>query len=310
MDKPFTAVVNGQPMTFERGTVVVPLHGRDTPTEGLDPDVVHRLVREAAERDHTVFYSVSTGLTPEGPDLGGESSDVLEKPSVALLVGNGMSSTLAGEAWHLLSERFEIPVSLIDGESLARFDLSRYNVVVHPGGSLPDASSEALKSWIRSGGRVVLFSGAVGWARSEGLLDLTPKSFEMDSLVADLAYDQIRLARDAQSIGGSIFKMSLDTSHPLAYGMPEGLPVFHTGTQFYDLPASAGTAFGVYEEDPVLSGYISDERLELLRKSTAAVAERYGRGRVVAFMDRLSFRAYWYGTQRLFMNAVLLSGSY
>jgi len=318
MRERFSAVVEGSLRWFDRGTLVVPLKARDIPEKGhiapgvkdTPSDLVHELVEMSAAMDQSVFYAVSTGLTPDGPDLGGASTRQIELPRIGLLSGDGTSSSGAGEIWHLLSERFRMPVSLIGARSLSSYDLDRYNVIIHPGGSLPESSSEALKSWTQNGGRLILLSGAVNWAKNQELLSIESKSFDMDSLLQDLPFDQLNEARGAHSIGGSIFELSIDTTHPLGYGLPTRLPVFHRGSQFYEAPESPGVGMGIYSQEPLLSGYISDDKYEQLKGSAGVVAARARRGRVIAFMDRLSFRAYWYGSQRLFMNAVFFSSVY
>ncbi len=314
MRERFSAMVEGSLRWFDRGTLVIALKGRDGPEEShsaaMVGDRVHDLVERSAAEDQTVFYAVSTGLTPDGPDLGGASTRLVELPRIGLLSGDGTSSSGAGEIWHLLSERFRIPVSLINARSLSSYDLSRYDVIVHPGGSLQEPSSLALKSWTQNGGRLILMSGAVNWAKSQELLSIESMSFDMDSLLQDLPFDQLDEARGAHSLGGSIFELSVDTTHPLGYGLPTRLPVFHTGSQFYEAPESPGVGVGIYSQEPLLSGYISDDKFEQMKGSVGVIAARARQGRVIAFMDRLSFRAYWYGSQRLFMNAVFFSSVY
>ncbi|RMF54084.1 MAG: hypothetical protein D6746_14895, partial [Bacteroidetes bacterium] len=71
-----------------------------------------------------------------------------------------------------------------------------------------------------------------------------------------------------------------------------------------------GTNVAVYTDDPVLSGYISKERRAQAPGSAAVVARRYGRGRVVLIMDQPNFRAFWWGSNRLFLNAVFFGGAF
>jgi len=64
---------------------------------------------------------------------------------------------------------------------------------------------------------------------------------------------------------------------------------------------------GVYpEESPVLSGYVSEANRERARGAAAVVMEPTGDGEVVLVMDDPNFRAFWYGSSRLFLNAVFL----
>ena len=307
-NKSFTVEEHGVSRRFERGTIVVPLHGRTVPGETVDTDPIHDLVENSAREDHVIYYAVSSGSTPEGPDLGGASMSTLSLPEIAILSGRGASSSAGGEAWHLLSEKFHIPVSLLDMSRVSRVDLDRYNVIVHPGGSMDSVATDAIMAWIRSGGRLIAMPSAMSWVLSQKLLDLTARTPDMDSVFQALPFSERSAARGAQAIGGSIFELQLDTSHPLAYGLPESLPVFRQGSTFYDIPESAGQAFGVYSDRGILSGYISSGKMKDLPGSAGAFAARSGRGSVIAFMDRLSFRAFWYGSDRLFLNAVFFGG--
>jgi hypothetical protein len=60
----------------------------------------------------------------------------------------------------------------------------------------------------------------------------------------------------------------------------------------------------------VLSGYLSDARREQAGGAAAVVADRMGSGRVVLIMDNPNFRAHWYGSNRLFLNAVFFGQAF
>ena len=219
-------------------------------------------------------------------------------------------ASVSGTAETPRVSRFRIPVSLLDIGRLSTIDLDKYDVLVHPGGTLTEPNSDALVEWTTGGGSLIAMSGAVDWARNNELLDIESKPFDTDALIQGLPYDQLDEARGAHRISGSIFAMLIDTTHPVGFGLREALPVFHIGSQFYEVPESPGQGLGIYSDSPLLSGYISDDKLEQLVGSAGAVAARSGEGRVIAFMDRLSFRAYWYGSQRLFLNAVFFSRAF
>jgi len=57
----------------------------------------------------------------------------------------------------------------------------------------------------------------------------------------------------------------------------------------------------------VYSGFVSDENREALAGTPALVAERAGDGSVILFADNPNFRGYWYGTNKLFLNALFFS---
>jgi hypothetical protein len=306
MTDDFTALVAGQPRAFARGTVVIPVANRD----GSRNEAVHDLVARLVQETHVHLYAVESGLTPDGPELGSPRAVLLEQPRMALLTGPGTNANAAGEVWHLLSERFRLPVSLLETGSVASADLDRYSVLVMAGGGYGNVPVERLKAWVQGGGHLLTLGSATDWAVAQKLLDLTAKPFAMDSLLQGLPYDQIGRTRDAQQIAGTIFEVQLDTSHPLAYGMPPTLAVFRDSDTFYAPDAQPGTTIARYGTTPRLAGYVSDERLRQAGGSAALVARRLGRGRLVAFMDNPTFRAFWLGTSELFLNAVFLSGAF
>nr|NIQ56506.1 hypothetical protein [Gemmatimonadota bacterium]NIU76706.1 hypothetical protein [Gammaproteobacteria bacterium]NIY10434.1 hypothetical protein [Gemmatimonadota bacterium] len=65
-----------------------------------------------------------------------------------------------------------------------------------------------------------------------------------------------------------------------------------------------------YTDPPVISGYVSGPRREQLAGTAAVLAQREGRGRVIAILDRPAFRGFWYGTDRLLLNAVFFGGAF
>ena len=62
-----------------------------------------------------------------------------------------------------------------------------------------------------------------------------------------------------------------------------------------------------YTPDPLLSGYISEENLQLVKKSVPFKISRMGHGRVIVLTDNTNFRAFWYGTNKILTNAIYLS---
>ena len=301
--------VGGTSKAFSRGTIVIPVISRDR-SATLPTDELEALIDQVVAEDHVRIYAAESGFARSGVDLGSRSSSVLAQPRIALLTGSGSSAYNAGEVWHLLSERYHIPVSLLDVNYVSWADLSRYNTIIMAGGSYSGLATDKLTEWIRDGGHLITLSSASNWAVRNDLLDLTQKEFEMDSLLKDLPYDQLSAARGAQFIGGAIFEAELDVTHPLAYGFRKQMPFFRNSSTFFEAPESPGATVAVYSEDPLLSGYVSEERLEMMPGSAALVTTSYGSGQVVAFMDNPNFRAFWYGTSRLFMNSVFLTGSF
>ncbi|MFW6193779.1 MAG: M14 family metallopeptidase, partial [Gemmatimonadota bacterium] len=312
MTEPFTARVDGEARSFGRGTVVFPLDQEAVPEGRVD-----EIARQAADRDHVEMWAVDSGLMPDGPDLGSAGAEVLRPPRPVLVTGGGPAGGYgegagaydAGQVWHLLSERFRVPVSLLDVGDVGGADLDRYDVMVLAGGGYGGLASGPVERWVEEGGRLVVLSDGVEWAVENDLLELEERELPMDSLTEGVPYGQLSRARGAQLVGGSIFQARLDTTHPLAYGLPERLAVFREHETFYEPTGEPGRDVGVYPADePVLSGWVSEANRRRARGAAAVVTGRRGDGRVVAVMDDPNFRAFWYGSDRLFLNALFLGG--
>jgi hypothetical protein len=307
MTDPFTARVDGAAQEFGRGAIVIQVQQR-----GVPADTVHQVVQRIAAQDYVDVYAVDRGLTPQGPDLGSRNSPLLNPPRVAIVTGtgggsrySGTSAYNAGEVWHLLSERMNVPVSLVDLGDVQSADLDRYNTMVLAGGRFEDLPEEKVTEWVEDGGTLIGIEDAVEWPIEHGLVDLEERSLDVDSLVKNQPYANLPNAYGAQGIGGSIFETHLDTTHPVAYGYDEAVPVFRVGTGFYAPSDEPGASVGTYDaETPRLSGYVSEAQAEKAQGAASIEAHEVGAGQVVLFMDNPNFRAFWYGTNGLFLNAV------
>jgi hypothetical protein len=73
------------------------------------------------------------------------------------------------------------------------------------------------------------------------------------------------------------------------------------------LPSSnAYATVAQYTSNPLVGGYLHPETARKVRNSAAILVSQEGRGRVILFSDNPNFRGTWYGTNRLFLNALFL----
>jgi hypothetical protein len=56
----------------------------------------------------------------------------------------------------------------------------------------------------------------------------------------------------------------------------------------------------------LLSGYVTKPKLKELAGSPSIVVNAIGSGKVILMTDNPNFRGFWFGTNRLFINAVFL----
>ena len=300
--KPFRAVTAGGVRDFDYGTIMVSLGIQE-----MNELEIYRLMQQAASEDAVTIYSVRSGLNPSGIDLGSRSFENLNMPSTAIVGGEGTSSYDVGEIRHLFDQRYHMPITIIEKDELDRTDLSRYNTLVMVDGYYSDLSNgvtDELKRWVRRGGTLILNQDAVSWGQREGLVDISYVESPEDS-VKQRRYADLSNTRGAQFIGGSIFHATLDLTHPIAYGYNrEEITVFRNTTDFMEIAENAYATPLRYTDEPLASGYISEENHELIGGTASIIVSSYGGGRVISFADNPAFRAFWFGTNKLLMNGV------
>lgn len=261
-----------------------------------------------------MIRSLSTGLTQTGIDLGSPNISRVYQPQVLLLTGRGVSSYEAGEVWHLLDQRIGMPVTHGTVADLNGLDQANYSVIVMVNGNyaLSTKAQHQLESWLQNGGTLILTKNAVNWGLQNKLLNGISAKPGVSAGFDSLGYRPYAMRsrdRGAQYIGGIIMEAELDLTHPLCYGyFRSRIPVFRNSTLAFGQPKGAYQTPVRYTENPLLSGYISKPNLQRLQSTPAAYISTQGRGRVVALLDNPNFRAFWYGTNRLFLNAVFMGG--
>ncbi|WP_421809832.1 M14 family zinc carboxypeptidase [Flagellimonas sp.] len=288
---------------YDYGSIMVPVQNQK-----LDTDELYAFLNTVAQESGIHISGVSTGLT-QGIDLGSNDFEALKKQKVALLVGEGTRSYDAGEIWHLFDTRYDMKITKIDTRYFNSVDLDSYTALILTGtgwggGTLLDKKgAEKVKEWVKNGGTIIGYRNTANWFKSNEFLDLVLRK---DTLVAkNIAFDQKEDFQGAQVTGGAIFEAKLDRSHPINYGYKNDRLALFRNTNIYLEPEKNSYDNPIqYTNNPLLSGYISEENAELIKNSVPFKVKRMGKGRVVLFTDNTNFRAFWYGTNKLLMNAI------
>lgn len=300
---PFTAVMSdGKKRSFGYGTIMV--QKGENPYQ---PGDITRTLRGVAEECGITIYGVLTGLTPTGIDLGSGGFTVLSRPSVMLVIDEGTPADDAGEIWHLLDVRYGMPVTLVSPSRLGSANLGKYNVVIIAGNpQVPAAATERIRDWARSGGTLIGYRGGNRWLAANKFAEISYIESTITDQEKERNYASRSVDRAVQTIPGTIFRASVDVTHPLCYGYTQPyLPVFKTDASAVKITGSGYNTPVKYTADPLLSGYCSKENLQRVAGS-AVVTVHQGPVRVISIYDDTNFRAIWYGTSKLFVNAVFL----
>lgn len=294
--------VNGEPREFMAGTFTVPL-----PAETAERDALMQQVNDTVADLGLTVYGVDSGYSGQGADLGSPTVSDLEMPKPLLLIGDGVYSYEAGEVWHLLDTRLELPVSMQHAQDLGRIDLSDYTHLLMVSGRYPaldEKELDVIKSWVRDGGTIVATRGANPWLVQQGLVNfelLEPEAPQNQNRPFSERDD----ARAEHIIGGAIFEANLDLSHPLAFGLElDKLAFTKAGTMVFKPATEDFVTVASYTESPLVAGYSSQTNVDRIKNTPAILAQEYGRGSIIMFSDNPNFRGYWLGSMRPYINSL------
>ena len=127
----------------------------------------------------------------------------------------------------------------------------------------------------------------------------------MERTAKDISFEEKGDYNGAQVIGGAIFEAKIDRTHPINFGYKNDKIALFRNTTIFMKPSKDSYNNPIqYTERPILSGYISKPNLDSIANTVPLQIKRLGRGKVVAFTDNTNFRAFWYGTNKLLMNAI------
>lgn len=286
---------------FDYGTLLIPVSmQRD------DKDVLYTRIKAVSDKYNLKVQAVGSGNSMMGSDLGSSRFAVVPRPSVAMLVGPGVNSTDAGEVWHLLDQRMNMPTTHLEITTFNRTDLAKYNTLIMVGGTYPDLNKDKLRTWVSGGGTLILTEEAVSWSVTNGISDVKFKRAKGASDSTQKMSYVIREQVDgAQQVSGAIFGAEVDLTHPLAYGYNQKtISLFKANKVFMEKSKNPYATPFYYGGNPLQSGWVSRENKDVIKSSAAVIVNAVGAGRVINIADNPNFRAFWLGGSKLFMNSI------
>ncbi|NBO58777.1 MAG: zinc carboxypeptidase, partial [Chitinophagia bacterium] len=302
--RPFSSIVNGAETTFGYGSIIIPVQ-----QQNLSAETLYELVTKASKSSNIKVHAVETGYNSSGVDLGSSYVKTLKKPEALMIIGTGVAASEAGEVWHLLDQRLQMPITKVDMLNIGRADLSRYNTMIIVSGvySLLDkATIEKIKSWVQNGNTIIAIKGGAEWAIKNGF---TKENLQQpDSVKQSLVrqdFDRAIEIEGAKALGGSIFRVDLDTTHPVGFGFTtRKIAVYKNSLTFFQNSKNPYSTVAQYLAEPLIGGYVHPTTMKKLKGSASILVGSEGAGRVVMFADEPNFRGTWYGTNKLFLNAL------
>ena len=285
--------------TFDYGTILIPVFNKEI-------ESTYKFLDKIAKDNDITIHGVDTGMS-EGIDLGSNNFRRINKKKIALLVGDGISAYDAGEIWHLFDTRYNINVTKLDVRNLSSADISKYTTIIMPNSKgLNIKNSSKIKKWIEDGGTLVAYKNSIKWIERNELVKYNFK--ETDRTAENINFEEKRSYFGAQAIGGAIFNAKIDRTHPINFGFKNSsISLFRNSTIFIEADKDSYNNPIIYSDSPLLSGYISKENLDNLKSTVPLKIDKVNKGRIISITDNTNFRAFWYGTNKLLVNAIYFS---
>ncbi len=160
-------------------------------------------------------------------------------------------------------------------------------------GGIGEEGLKALQEFVRNGGTLVLLDESTDLA--------------LESWAVPIKNALKGVKRDDFACPGSLLKILVDPSHPVAYGMPPEATAFYDNGPAFDLaPGFSYTDVKVIARypatNPLQSGWIRGP--EYLSSRIAAAEVTYEKGRIILIGFGAQFRAQPHNTFKLFFNSL------
>lgn len=205
------------------------------------------------------------------------------------------------------------------------------------------ATVDKLKAWVNDGGTLITFQTATAWAIQQEIVreklsqtetfarrgevpvlptvttgktedsKKEPAKSSADASTgkqASLQLERLDYSRQedvegSKRINGAIFLSDLDISHPIAFGVSSRKLFINKNGSTLLLPsANKYATVAQYTAKPLINGYSSKANTAKVANSAAIIASGSGSGEVILFADDPTYRGYWLGTARLFLNSI------
>jgi hypothetical protein len=231
-----------------------------------------------------------------------------------------------------LLERYEFPFTVVYSPELDAGNLAaKYDVLIFPDGAIPGRDGRGvdgdclagrnappefrdrvgrvtpattipmLKQFVESGGTLLAIGKSTTVAEHFGL----PVT---NALVEQLPTGATRpLPREKYFVPGSLLRVAIDTSSPLAFGLETTADVFFDNSPVFRLQSGAA-ARGIHpvawfaDAVPLRSGWAWGQ--QYLRGGVAIVEAAVGRGHLLLFGPEVNFRAQSHGTFKFLFNGI------
>lgn len=295
---------------FSKGTLIILRKGNDDKMG---------ILQQAVRRFKADVTAIESGFMDSGFDLGSEKIRFVKKTAVALITGKGTDASAAGEIWHLFDQQLNYPVTLVNADDVNNVNWKNIDVLIIPNGrykflSDKDASSD-LKNWVRQGGKIIAIENAVN-QMATGEWGIKIKKADEDKDKKDEqkpSYADLKQFAESEHdgiksfIAGAIYKVDLDTTHPISFGLGNNYFTLKQDDNVYEFLKEGWNA-GVIKNNNYVAGFVGSKIKDKIKDAVLVAEQPYGNGDIIYLPDDPVFRSFWESGKLLLSNAVFLAG--
>jgi len=302
--------VDGQ--KFNAGTLIITK--ADNRNNGIDID---KFIKENSLKFNIPISTLNSGFVEKGNDLGSDYMKIIKSQRIAIISGTGISTTGFGDFWHFFEQQIDYPLTIIDVNDVGDVDWNNFDALILPNGNynniLSEKKLEKILDWINNGGKLIAVGSSMSFLANKNGFNIKKKSDDKVELASD-SYDLIKeygkRERDLQSeeVPGSIFKIDMENTHPLAFGYGKTYMSLKTDATSYQFLKKDWNV-GVIKEDGLVGGFAGSKAKTKLVNSLIFGVQESGRGTIIYMADNPLIRGFWLNGKLLFGNALFMVGN-
>ena len=296
-------------ISYARGSLII------TRSDNKNKLYFDELITNIANQHQRQLVIVNSSFSDNGTDFGSPDVKLIPKQRIALLKGKGVSSLSYGSLWHFFETELKYPVTSIDINNFSYYALDNFDVLILPETFYWDALNEdgiqLLKNWIKKGGKIIAMGESVGLFNDKKEFGISQNETVLISEKTQnnleeklLPYDQKEINSLKNTITGSVYKVTIDTSHPMAFGYPKNYYSLKKGSESYQL-IDQGYNVGYIDGDAIsVAGFSGEVAKNNLKNSLVFGEKRLGKGSIIYMVDDVLFRSFWENGKLFLANAI------
>lgn len=299
--------------SYDAGTIIVTAADNRS-----QKDHLINVLNEGIKITSAQVDEITTGFASQGYDLGSRNNYLGTNANVLTIRGEGVSPYSFGQIKWYFNEVINHPLTVVEVDRLSRVNLDNYNTIILPDGWYSLSAQSKLSDWVNAGGKLIAIGNANSKLVDSDHFALKKYATGEEKSKAEKSNQQAEMAArynhysDRERlyiknyIPGAIFKLKVDHSHPLGFGLGKQYFSLRTSSNRYPLMVDGYNIITHPKDQSMILGFAGSNVKSNLKDSMAFGVEEKGRGSVIYMVDNPLYRGFWYNGLFLFSNALFL----